>query len=79
MDASSIDESKFTHVHFAFAGITDNFEVDVSKVQAQFNKFKALKAAKKIVALGPTTFHVFRTCGSYQPQPPHFRQVTSSY
>jgi GH18 family chitinase len=71
MDATSIDETKFTHVHFAFADITSDFQVDVSKVQAQFNKFKALKTAKRVVAFGgwaastsKTTFQVFRDGGS---------------
>ncbi|KAK4150040.1 hypothetical protein C8A00DRAFT_46482 [Chaetomidium leptoderma] len=67
MDATSIDESKFTHIHFAFADVTPDFQVDISKVQAQFNKFKALTASKRIVAFGglaastsTTTFQIFR-------------------
>ncbi|KAK0710573.1 glycoside hydrolase superfamily [Apiosordaria backusii] len=67
MDATSIDESKFIHIHFAFADVTPDFKVDVSKVQAQFNKFKALKTSKRIVAFGgwaastsTTTFQIFR-------------------
>jgi hypothetical protein len=70
MDVSSIDESKFTHVHFAFADVTPDFRVDVSKVQDQFDKFKALKKAKRIVAFGgwtastsKTTFQIFRDGG----------------
>ncbi|KAK4663417.1 hypothetical protein QC763_608160 [Podospora pseudopauciseta] len=67
MDATSIDETQFTHIHFAFADVTPDFRVDVSKVQAQFNKFKALKRSKRIIAFGgwaastsPTTFQIFR-------------------
>lgn len=70
MDASSIDENQFTHIHFAFADVTPDFRVDISKVQAQFDKFKALKKSKRIVAFGgwaastsTTTFQIFRDGG----------------
>jgi GH18 family chitinase len=70
MDASAIDQSKFTHIHFAFADVTPDFKVDVSKVQAQFNKFKALTTSKRIIAFGgwaastsTTTFQIFRDGG----------------
>jgi GH18 family chitinase len=70
MDATSIDENQFTHIHFAFADVTPDFKVDISKVQVQFDKFKALKKSKRIVAFGgwaastsTTTFQIFRDGG----------------
>ena len=70
MDATSIDENQFTHIHFAFADVTPDFKVDVSKVQTQFDKFKALRKSKRIVAFGgwaastsTTTFQIFRDGG----------------
>ncbi len=69
MDVGSVDQG-FTEIHFAFADVTPDFRVDVSKVQAQFDKFKALTASKRIIAFGgwaastsKTTFQIFRTGG----------------
>ncbi|KAK3312003.1 hypothetical protein B0H66DRAFT_100717 [Apodospora peruviana] len=52
-----IDTSKYTHIHFAFADITpDTFQVDVSKVQQQFNIFKTMTGVKKIISFGGWDF-----------------------
>ncbi|KAL4799251.1 hypothetical protein BDV19DRAFT_385501 [Aspergillus venezuelensis] len=37
MDITYFDSSGYTHLHFAFAEITENYEVDVSAVQDQFD------------------------------------------
>jgi GH18 family chitinase len=70
MDVGSIDQSKYTHIHFAFADVTPDFQVDVSKVQVQFDKFKALRTSKRIIAFGgwaastsKSTFQTFRDGG----------------
>lgn len=52
-----IDTSKYTHIHFAFADITPGtFQVDVSKVQHQFNIFKTMTGIKKIISFGGWAF-----------------------
>ncbi|RKK87458.1 hypothetical protein BFJ68_g3196 [Fusarium oxysporum] len=68
MDVSELEKrSELTHVHFSFARLTDSFEVDVSHVSYQFNKFKKLKGPKHILAFGgwvdsthPTKYHILR-------------------
>ncbi|EXK32523.1 hypothetical protein FOMG_12692 [Fusarium oxysporum f. sp. melonis 26406] len=68
MDVSELKKrSELTHVHFSFARLTDSFEVDVSHVSYQFNKFKKLKGPKRILAFGgwvdsthPTKYHILR-------------------
>ncbi|KZL68189.1 killer toxin alpha beta [Colletotrichum incanum] len=71
MDATEI-ESQFdglTHVHFAFAGLTTDFNVNIaSNVKDQFDKFNKLKPKfKKIISFGgwaestePATYQRYR-------------------
>ncbi|KAF2667536.1 glycoside hydrolase [Microthyrium microscopicum] len=67
MEVSQIDDS-YTHIHFAFADITSDFEVSIpEKVQNSFKKFVAMKRTKRIIAFGgwaastsPTTFNIYR-------------------
>ncbi|KAJ5256934.1 Glycoside hydrolase superfamily [Penicillium angulare] len=49
-------KGNFTHVHFAFAGITDDLEVNVSSVQSVFNDFKTIKDFKRIISFGGWSF-----------------------
>ncbi|KAH8165445.1 hypothetical protein CIB48_g2775 [Xylaria polymorpha] len=56
MKASQIDTSLFTHVHFAFADITDSYDIDVSMLQDQFDDFKALTNVKRILTFGGWSF-----------------------
>ncbi|EXM30032.1 hypothetical protein FOTG_05063 [Fusarium oxysporum f. sp. vasinfectum 25433] len=68
MDVSELEKrTELTHVHFSFARLTESFEVDVSHVSYQFNKFKKLKGPKRILAFGgwvdsthPTKYHILR-------------------
>lgn len=68
MDVSELESmTELTHVHFSFAKLTEDFEVDVSEVSFQFNKFKKLKGPKRILAFGgwvdsthPTKYHILR-------------------
>ncbi|KAL2784674.1 hypothetical protein BJX66DRAFT_348146 [Aspergillus keveii] len=56
MDVTEIDTQKYTHIHFAFADITPDFQVDVSKVQAQFNMMKTMTGIKRIISFGGWAF-----------------------
>jgi GH18 family chitinase len=67
MSVDMIDTSKYTHIHFAFADITPDFKVDVSKVQEQFEIFKRMKGVKRIISFGgwdfstsPGTYRILR-------------------
>lgn len=52
-----INTSKYTHIHFAFADVTPGtFQVDISKVQQQFNIFKTMTGVKKIISFGSWAF-----------------------
>ncbi|KXX78980.1 Killer toxin subunits alpha/beta [Madurella mycetomatis] len=68
-DASQIDTSGYTHIHFAFGTLTDSFEVEVGDALSsyQFSEFKRLPGVKRILSLGgwtfsndPDTYHIFR-------------------
>jgi len=56
MDADEIDTMKCTHIHFDFATITADFKVDVSAVQAQFDKSIGMTAIKRIIPFGGWSF-----------------------
>ncbi|KAJ4318853.1 hypothetical protein N0V84_006667 [Fusarium piperis] len=74
MDVSELESmTDLTHVHFSFAKLTEDFEVDVSEVSFQFNKFKKLKGPKRILAFGgwvdsthPTKYHILRNAVKQQ-------------
>lgn len=55
MDVSQINaggSETYSHIHFAFATITTDWKVDITKVQSQFDKFvKMSTKAKKILSL----------------------------
>jgi len=46
----------YSHVHFAFANITSNFQIDISGAQKQFDGLKNLKNIKRIVSFGGWSF-----------------------
>jgi chitinase len=56
MDARQIDVTKYTHIHFAFAGVTPDLQVDVSGVQDQFTKFLRLNNVLRILSFGGWSF-----------------------
>jgi hypothetical protein len=47
---------KRTHIHFDFASITADFKMDVSAVQAQFDKFIGVTTIKRIIPFGRGSF-----------------------
>jgi chitinase len=46
----------YTHVHYAFGGISTSFDVDVSGQETIFQEFKALTGAKRIMSFGGWSF-----------------------
>ena len=67
MHVDSIDTKAYTHVHFAFANITTEFQIDISGAQDEFDRFKAMTDVKKIISFGgwafstePGTFRILR-------------------
>ncbi|KJZ69269.1 hypothetical protein HIM_11343 [Hirsutella minnesotensis 3608] len=69
VDVRTINLSKYTHLHFAFATVAaDTYDVDMGPVINQFHYFKQLEGVKKILAFGgwafstdPGTYGTFRT------------------
>ncbi|KAF4961834.1 hypothetical protein FSARC_10042, partial [Fusarium sarcochroum] len=68
-DASQIETSKYTHIHFAFGTLTKDYTIQVGDklAQYQFQEFKLLKGVKKILSFGgwdfsasPATYSIFR-------------------
>ncbi|MBE3046704.1 hypothetical protein IMZ48_30065 [Candidatus Bathyarchaeota archaeon] len=68
MDATQIDPS-FTHVHFAFGMISNEFEVyhEDEGAKFMFDQFKKVEGAKRIISFGGWVFsnerpyyHIFR-------------------
>ncbi|KGO73174.1 Glycoside hydrolase, superfamily [Penicillium italicum] len=68
-DASQIDTSKFTHVHFGFGTLTPSFDVETGDVLSSYNfgQFKKLYDVKRILSFGgwdfstmPDTYQIFR-------------------
>ncbi|CAI6341433.1 unnamed protein product [Periconia digitata] len=51
-----IDTSFYTHLHFAFGGITSSFEVDMSKMKAMWDEFKSIRGSKRILSFGGWSF-----------------------
>src|SRR5690606_14950648 len=52
-DITEIDLTGVTHIHFAFGRLTPSFDVDVSHVQTQFDRFRNLDGpVKRILAFG---------------------------
>ncbi|KAI8160931.1 putative glycosyl hydrolase, family 18 [Colletotrichum sp. SAR 10_70] len=73
MSVDMVDTSRYTHIHFAFADLTPNFKVDVSRVQEQFDIFKGIKGAKRIISFGgwdfstsPGTYKILREAVKYE-------------
>lgn len=53
MDISKLEDlTSYTHVHWAFANITNSYEVDVSDYYEQFDGFKDIDSVKRIVSFG---------------------------
>ncbi|KAJ3488730.1 hypothetical protein NLG97_g6142 [Lecanicillium saksenae] len=69
VDIRTIDTSKYTHIHFAFATVNPGtYDVNMGPTVNQFYYFKNIQGAKKILSFGgwtfstdPATYGIFRT------------------
>ncbi|KAJ3492170.1 hypothetical protein NLG97_g5467 [Lecanicillium saksenae] len=84
MDVSDINTNDYTHIHFAFATVTEDFRLDISQVQEQFEGFKKLTGVKRIISLGgwdfsalPGTFHVLRDAVKAENRPQFVKNLVS--
>ncbi|SPQ21569.1 e2cb8c7a-6b71-4cba-a482-675fd0a9b2df [Thermothielavioides terrestris] len=68
-DALQLDTSKYTHLHFAFAGLTEDFQVHFqdSLTEWEFQNFKSIRGPARILSIGgwdfstdPSTYTIFR-------------------
>ncbi|KAI0182679.1 chitinase [Xylaria flabelliformis] len=69
MDSSQIDPSKYTHLHYAFATLSPEYEVLIGNQLSayEFQKFLSIKGPKRILTFGgwdfstnPQTYQIFR-------------------
>jgi GH18 family chitinase len=68
-DAIQIDGSKYTHLHFAFGVLTEDYQVKFQDTltEYEFRNFKKISGPKKILSFGgwdfsaqPSTYNIFR-------------------
>ncbi|CAI7650985.1 unnamed protein product [Penicillium discolor] len=68
-DATQVDHSKYTHLHFGFADISTDYEVSINdkSTNYQFFNFKHISGPKRIVSFGgwdfstkESTYQIFR-------------------
>lgn len=67
MSVDQIDTEKYTHIHWSFANVTEDFRVDISGAQEQFDLFKDMTGIERIISFGgwdfstkPETFNILR-------------------
>lgn len=69
MDAQQIDTDKYTHIHFGFGLMDQNFDVTIGddRTWFEFEQFKSISGAKRILSMGgwafstePDTYMIFR-------------------
>ena len=67
MPVTDIDTSAYTHVHYSFIELNEDFSINIDDVADQLPLFKAMSGIKKIAALGgwafstePATYEILR-------------------
>lgn len=50
MRVSSIDTEKYTHIHWAFATVDDNFDVVINDTANQWTDFTKIQGSKRIIS-----------------------------
>ncbi|KAH8430878.1 uncharacterized protein LDX57_008542 [Aspergillus melleus] len=56
MDIDYFDISAYSHLHFAFAEITEDYQVDVSVVQSQFDRLLSMGEVHRVLSFGGWSF-----------------------
>jgi hypothetical protein len=56
MEAADLPKEGYTHVHYAFGSITEDFQVDLSAYIEQFEIFAASTGFKRILSFGGWSF-----------------------
>ncbi|KAA8646796.1 uncharacterized protein ATNIH1004_005471 [Aspergillus tanneri] len=56
MDIAYFDTSAYSHLHFAFAEITEDYQVDVSAVQSQFDSLLNMGEVHRVLSFGGWSF-----------------------
>jgi hypothetical protein len=71
LDARQIDKNKYTHIHFGFGTMTEEFNVKVRITcsQFEFKQLKAVSGIKHILSMGkwafstdPASYMIFQNC-----------------
>lgn len=67
MSVNEIDTSVYTHIHYSFIELNEDFSINTDKVADQLPLFLGMKGIKKIVSVGgwafstePETYNIFR-------------------
>ncbi|GES64787.1 class V chitinase Chi100 [Aspergillus terreus] len=67
MSVNMINTSAYTHIHYSFVELNEDFSINIEKAAHQFPLFLGIRGVKKIVAVGgwafstePETYHIFR-------------------
>ncbi|RYP12910.1 hypothetical protein DL767_011044 [Monosporascus sp. MG133] len=56
MQPHQVNTNYYTHIHFAFAGVSENFEVQIDDLQDMFELFETLTSVKRILSFGGWSF-----------------------
>ncbi|KAG8628101.1 hypothetical protein KVT40_003974 [Elsinoe batatas] len=56
MDVTEISQVRYNHIHYSFALLTPSFDVNISAITSQFERFKGMKKHKRILTFGGWTF-----------------------
>jgi chitinase len=73
MSVNSIDTSAYTHIHYSFITLNEDFSINIDEVADQLPLFKGMAGIKKIVSVGgwafstePATYQIFRNAVATQ-------------
>ncbi|KAI6778523.1 uncharacterized protein J7T54_005047 [Emericellopsis cladophorae] len=84
MNVDEIDTDRYNTIHFAFVDINNEFGIDASKVQEQFDMFKDMSDVHKVVSFGgwefsnsPSTFHILREATKAANRPTFVKNLVS--
>jgi GH18 family chitinase len=56
MDVTAIDKNEYTHIHYAFADVTQNFKISINSTLEEFQKFSKMTGFNRILSIGGWEF-----------------------